>query len=115
MQYKPYVPQNVSELLECLAHMLFSAPTFKDKTGYFPQRNVDSTFFSLNEGLLAARKELGDELYGKLRTMSDKMRALFEADPGNSTGDARAGRVVIREMEDILTDVAKRKATRRKD
>jgi hypothetical protein len=40
------------------------------------------------------------------------MRALFESDPDDKTGDARAGRVLIHEMEDILTSVAKRVASK---
>jgi hypothetical protein len=65
----------------------------------------------LNEGLLVIRKELGEERYATLRAMSDKMRALFEADPEDKTGDTRAGHMLINEMDDILTDVAKRAAS----
>ncbi len=42
-----------------------------------------------------------------LRAMSDKMRALFEADPDDTTGDAKAGCKLIHEMEDILEAVTK--------
>jgi hypothetical protein len=110
MPYEPYVPQDVGELLDQLAYMMLAAPTFKDDTGYFPQRNIDIAFFSLNEGLQVVRKELGDSNYAALTVMSDKMRALFESDPDDKTGDARKGRVLIREMESILTSVAKREA-----
>ncbi len=92
--------------------MLFAAPTFRDKTGYLPRENIDTTFFSLNEGLLVIRKKLGEERYAALRAMSDKMRALFESDPDDKTGDTRAGRKLIHEMEDILTKVAKRAASK---
>jgi hypothetical protein len=34
--------------------------------------------------------------------MSDRMRALFEADPENTMGETRKGRDIIHEMEDIL-------------
>jgi hypothetical protein len=112
MPYKPYVPEGVSGVLDYLAHMLFASPTFKDKTGYLPKENIDTTFFSLNEGLSAIRKTLGKERYAALRVMSDKMRVLFESDPDDRTGDARAGRVLIHEMEDILTSVAKRKSSK---
>jgi hypothetical protein len=112
MQHRPYVPQSVGELLECLAHMMLASPTFKDKTGYLPRENIDTTFFSLNEGLLAVRKKLGEERYAQLKKMSDKMRALFESDPEDKTGDTRAGQMLIREMEDILTSVAKREASK---
>jgi hypothetical protein len=110
MQYKPYVPQNVGELLDYLAYMMLSSPIFKDKTGYFPQENIDTAFSGLNEGLQVVRMQVGEDYYAVLRTMSDKMRALFEADPDDTTGDTHAGCMLIHEMEDILTDVAKRES-----
>lgn len=112
MPYKLYVPKDFSELLDYLAHMLFASPTFKDKTGYLPRENIDTTFSSLNEGLLAVRKKLGEERYATLRAMSDKMRALFEADPEDKTGDTQAGREIIHEMEDILKRAARRRGSR---
>jgi hypothetical protein len=114
MQYKPYIPKSVGELLDFFGLMMLAAPTFKDKTGYLPRENIDTTFYSLNEGLLVVRKQLGDELYAKLKSMSDRMRVLFEADLDDKTGDTQAGRVLIQEMDDLLTEFAKRKATRRK-
>lgn len=110
MQFKPYVPQDISELLDLIAFMTLSSPTFKDKTGYFPQQSIDTTFFSLNEALLVVRKELGEERYATLRALSDRMRALFEADPEDKTGETEAGQMLIHEMEDILRSAAKRPA-----
>jgi hypothetical protein len=112
MQYQPYVPQDVSELLDQLAYMMLASPTFKDKTGYFPQRNIDTAFYSLNGGLLRIRKKLGEERYAALSVMSDKMQALFESDPDDTTGETRAGHMLIQDMEDILTTVAKREAAK---
>jgi hypothetical protein len=108
MKYKPHIPQDVGELLDLLADMLFAAPTFKDKTGYFPQKNIATAFLALNEGLLSVRRNLGEECYAALRATSDKMRALFEADPDDKTGDAHAGCMLIHKMEHILTSVARR-------
>jgi len=108
MEYKPYVPGGVSELLDFLAHLRLSSPTFKDETGYLRQMNIDTTFFSLNEGLLVLRKKLGEERYTTLRALSDKMRALFKSDPDDKTGDTHAGRMLAHEMEDILRSVGKR-------
>jgi hypothetical protein len=108
MQYRPHVPQDVGELLDQLAYMMFAAPTFKDETGYFPQRNIDTAFFALNEGLLVVRTKLGEERYAALKAKSDKMRALFGSDPDDAAGDTQSGRMLIHEMEDILTSVAKR-------
>ncbi|HTW34509.1 MAG TPA: hypothetical protein VMD53_07820 [Rhizomicrobium sp.] len=112
MPYKPYVPQDVGELLDLLAHMTLAAPTFKDKTGYLRRMNIDTTFFSLNEGLQVIRGKLGEERYAKLRVTSDKMRALFESDPEDKTGDTQAGRMLIHEMEDVLEDIFKREASK---
>jgi hypothetical protein len=42
--------------------------------------------------------------------MSDKMRALFESDPDDTNGGTRAGCKIIREMEDIVRSVRKRRA-----
>jgi hypothetical protein len=91
MRYIPHIPQTISELLDKLADMLFTAPSFKDKSGFFAEKNIDTAFFSLNEGLLVMRKKLGEERYATLRALSDKMRALFEADPEEKTGGTLAG------------------------
>ncbi|MGD0193183.1 MAG: hypothetical protein ABSD74_20805 [Rhizomicrobium sp.] len=107
MRHQPYIPEGIGGVLDYLAHMLFASPTFRDKTGYLPEENIDTTFCSLNEGLLAIRKALGEERYAALTAMSDKMRALFEVDPDDTTGETRAGHTLIQEMEDILTTVAK--------
>ena len=112
MPYQPYVPQDVGELLDQLAYMMLASPTFKDKTGYLPGRNVDTAFFALNEGLLVVRKELGEERYAALRVLSDKIQTLFKSDPEDETGNTHAGRMFIHEMEDISTNVAKREASK---
>lgn len=112
MEYKPYVPQSVGELMDGLGHMMLAAPTFRDKTGYLRRMNIDTTFYSLNEGLQFISKKLGEERYAALRALSDKMRALFELDPEDKTGDTQAGRMLIREMEDILKEVAKQEASK---
>ncbi len=108
MPYKPYIPQNLSELLDQMRSMMLGSPDFKDDSGYLPGRNIDTAFFSLNEGLDVTRRKLGEERYMTLRAMSDQMRALFESDPDNTKGGAKAGRKLIREMEDILKSAAKR-------
>ena len=46
--------------------------------------------------------------YNELRTMSDRMRTHFEADPEDKTDDAIKGRELIKDMLDLL------KATKRK-
>ena len=100
--YEPYIPQNVSEIMEVLALMMLKSPTFVDKTGYFPERNVDTVFHQLNEGLRLNKAKLSEERYAKLIEMSDRMRAHFEADPENKTDDTLKGRHIIREMGLLL-------------
>jgi hypothetical protein len=95
--------------MDKLGSMMLGAPAFKDRAGYFPQKSIDTEFFALNEGLGTLRKKLGEERYGQLKALSDQMRALFESDPDNTNGGARAGCKLIREMEDILRSAAKQR------
>ena len=81
---------------------MLKAPRFIDKTGYMPFLNLDYVFRELREGLNHNRRRLGEERYNELLRMSDQMRALFEADPEDKTGQASEGRKIIHEMEDIL-------------
>jgi hypothetical protein len=100
--YRPYVPQTPSELLDLLGLMMLRAPTFADTTGHFPERNVETVFYSLNAGLQVTQRKLGEELFRKLTAMSGQMRAYFEADPEKKTGDTRKGRELILEMTDLI-------------
>ncbi len=103
-----HIAKNLQELLELLTSMLLSAPTFLDKTGYLPFLNIDYVFQQLREGLNRNRQTLGEERYHELVRMSDRMRALFEADPENKTGETRKGRDIIQEMEDVLKQVRRK-------
>ncbi len=105
---KMYVPKSILELLDFLVSMLLSAPKFLDKTGYFPHQNLDYVFRQLNEGLSLNRPALGEERYHELMRMSDQMRAHFEADPENKTGETRKGRDIIYEMENIVKQVRRK-------
>jgi hypothetical protein len=107
--YKPYIPQNVGEILDHVRSMMLGSPDFKDDTGYLPGRNIDTAFFALNEGLRIHRGTLGDDRYTMLRTRSDQMRSLFESDPDDMNGGTTAGRKLIREMEDILKSGARQR------
>ena len=102
------VPKNALEILEILSSMLVSAPKFLDKTGYFPYRNLDYVFRQLNEGLNFNRLTLGEARYQELTGMSDRMRALFEADPEDKTGETAMGCKIILEMEDIVRQVRRK-------
>jgi len=101
-KYTPYIPQNIGEIIDKLGWMMLFSPKFDNDSGYFPGRNLDTTFFSLNEGLKANRNRLGEERYVTLLSLSDRMRAHFEADPENKTGETGAGCALIEEMIDLL-------------
>ena len=100
--YKPYIAQTIGELNDELGWMMLNAPTFKDRSGYFPDRSIETAFAGLNEGLDTLRGKLGAERYAKMREMSDQMRALFESDPESTTDGSKAGRQIIYEMELLL-------------
>jgi hypothetical protein len=102
LPYEPRVPKGTSEIIDLLGMMMLKSPTFVDTTGYFPGRNVETIFHSLNEGLRLIREKLGEERYLRLIEMSDRMRAHFEADPEDKTDDTLKGRAIIREMEVLL-------------
>jgi hypothetical protein len=70
------------------------------------ERNINTGFFQLNEGLRVMRARLGDERYLKLVEMSDRMRALFEADPEDKKEDSMKGRGIIQDMENLLKQKA---------
>jgi hypothetical protein len=98
------VSQQIGETLDRLGMMTLYAPTFVDRTGYFPSQNLDSTFRKLNEDIVRLRPALGDDLANKLGEMSKRMRQLFAADPEDRTGEATQGRAIIREMVDLLEE-----------
>lgn len=100
--YTPHIPQGKSEIMDQLAGMMLEAPNFDDTSGYFPGKNIDTEFFALNEGLRLCSKKLGEEKYQVLRAMSDRMRALFEADPEYDSESAWAGREIILDMRELL-------------
>ena len=109
---KIYVPQNVGELRDLLSLILLSAPKCLDNTGYFPYQNLDYVFQQLLAGLDHNRATLGDERHHQLMEMSGRIRALFEADPDDKTGETLQGCKIINEMADILDEVRRKSARR---
>ena len=106
--HKPYIPKGISEVRDYVGAMMLGSPTFVDRTGYFPGRNLQTTFYELNEGLRLIRGKLGEERYLQLKEMSDRMRAHFEADPEDKTDDSLKGRDIIREMEVLLNQTRRK-------
>lgn len=100
--YKRYVPQTVGELMDLLGAMMLTSPTFKDDTGFFFERDINTTFEALYSSLEGLRRKLGEERYAKLVDLAQRMRTLFEADPEDKTGETIKGRQLIVEMEKVL-------------
>ena len=106
---KPYIPSTKGEVVDYLASMILGAPKFKDKTGYFPDQDIDSEFHALNEGLKALRKKLGEEAYQSAVELSQQARSHFEADPEDKTDDGIKGRDCLMDIQDILKTAGRRK------
>jgi len=106
-EYKHYIREDIRELRDFFAKIILQSPKFLDTTGYFPHRNIDTVFFELNESLRHLQGKLGEEAYLKLRDMSDRARAYFEADPEDKADGRRKGCAIIHEMEDLVKQVAR--------
>lgn len=107
--YKPYISQTISELWDLLGSMMLNAPTFVDDSGYFPGKNLETTFFQLNESLKLLRPKFGEENYAKMAELSARMRAHFEADPEDKTDECMKGRACITAMEDIIKSMRRKR------
>ena len=105
---KLLIPKTISELRDHLSSMALSAPTFRDASGSFPFLDLNQVFQELDEGLVLNRTRLGVDHFSALSRMSREMRALFEADPEDKTGDTHKGVLIIRDMQDLL-EMAQRK------
>lgn len=68
------------------------------------EQNIETEFLRLKEGSKVVRTQFGEERFAKLNAMADRMRAHFEADPGDVTDDSLAGRQLIYDMEEVLRD-----------
>jgi hypothetical protein len=107
--YKPLISGSISELIEFTSYLLLKSPTFIDKTGHFPEENIDTAFYELNESLRQLRVKLGEDRYIKLVDISNRMQAYFEADPEDTTGDTAKGCELIYEMRDLLKQRIRRR------
>ena len=101
--YKPNVPQSTSEIWDLLGWMAIYNPKFVEPPGpYKSYETIETTFFALKAAFEVVRKKLGEERFHILMDMADRMRALFEADHDNVTGDSDKGRELLWQMEDVL-------------
>lgn len=104
---KPYIPSSLSAIYDFLATMLGEAPTFIDKTGFYPEQNIDTRFSQLTEAFGGVRNKLGEERYERLMSLSGRVKDLFLADPHDDNGKTLEGCKLIWEMEGIIRDVRK--------
>ena len=106
---KPYIPGSLSEINDLLGSMILDAPTFEDRLGDFPDRNIDSEFRTLTGGFEVVRDKLGEERYASLMDLAARAKALFAADQDDTNGKTDEGRASLIEMEDVLKDVHNRR------
>ncbi|HEX8901061.1 hypothetical protein [Vitreimonas sp.] len=99
-EYKQHIPETPRDVMAQLGFMVLKAPTFEDS--FFIGRNVDTVFLALNGGLSNIRRGLGEDLYAALVSLSDQVRAHFEADPTDSNGRTSEGRKLLYEMRHML-------------
>ncbi|MBU3078368.1 hypothetical protein [Sphingomonas quercus] len=111
-----YIPATLSEIYDLLGSMMLHAPTFIDKTGEFPERNIDSEFAILTESFGVVHKKLGEERYLALMDLAARAKALFAADPEDNNGKTDQGYKLLHEIEDIIQSVRRRRVvTKQKD
>lgn len=104
-QHHRPTPTTIGEVYSLLGYILVKGPTFKTALS---GQNIESVFRELNEGLKAIRGEVGEDRLAKLTSLSERTRAHFEADPGDSNGETREGRRLIQEMEAIVLSAVKK-------
>jgi hypothetical protein len=105
----PYIPLTLSEISDQLISMVFSAPTFVDPLGNFPEREINQEFFTLQAGLDRVRSKLGEERYSAAVDLATRAKALFVADQEDTNGKTDEGREMLFQIDDILKDVRRRR------
>lgn len=106
---KPYIPSTLSEIYDTLGSMILGAPTFIDRLGDFPNRNIDSEFNKLTQGFALVRKKLGEERYARLMDLAARAKALFAADQQDTNGKTDEGRALLFEIEDEIQAARRRR------
>ena len=100
--YNPYVPQDPEELVDLIGSMVLASPRFIDTSGFFPEKNLETVYFALGEGLKAARAELGEARYATLIDAAEQTRGLFAAAVDEDADDVLTGRTLLLDMIDII-------------
>ena len=106
---EPYIPCSLSEIYDMLASFVGAAPTMIDKSGYFPERNLDSEFATLVAGFGKVRSKLGEERYAQLIALAARTKQLYADDPDYTNGKTEEGIKLVYEMEDIIQSVRRKR------
>ena len=96
-----HIAESFGDLLEIMSYMLIFSPKFNNDI-FCRGRDIETSFYVLNESLSIMRTKLGEGLYHRLIEMSDQMRACFEADPERVTGETRRGKNLVLEAEELI-------------
>ncbi len=110
---KPYIPASLSEIYDMLASLMGGAPTFVDRSGTFPDRDIHSSFYQLTEGFGKVRAKIGEEHYVALIDLAARAKALFADDPEDKNGKTDEGIKLLYEIEDIIQAARSRRAKAR--
>ncbi|MBW6532145.1 hypothetical protein KZ820_15495 [Sphingomonas sp. RRHST34] len=102
---RPYVPQALSEIEDQLGSMMLKSPHFKDRTGYFPDLSLESSFFKLNSGLDRMREKLGEDVHAKAIELSGRAKALFLQAPDIASEKTREGNRLLDEIDQLINAV----------
>lgn len=103
-QYTPFVAPNLDELKRQLYWLIGIAPKFVSYDGMFVGMNIDAEFDALSESLEFLKPQLGNALFTQLAAMASETKAHFEADPDDTTGEAKLGNRLLVEMVELLID-----------
>ncbi len=106
---EPYIPSSLSEVYDLIALMILSAPTFVDRSGYFPEQDVHTLFSMLTQGFEEVRRKLGEERFDKLNDLATRAKALFAGGVDDSSGKADQARDLLFEIEEIIQDARSRR------
>lgn len=100
--YKPYIPETLSELQDFVVPMMGNAPSFKDESGYFPWRSIDTDFHALVEGFGKVRDKIGEDRYAAAIDIAARMKALFLEAADEDDPKTMEGILLIHELIDII-------------
>lgn len=105
----PFIPETLSELNDFVVPMIGNAPSFKDDTGYFPFRSIDTEFCALVEGFGKVRDKLGEDKYVAAIDIAVRMKAIFLEATDENDPKTMQGIYLIHELIDIIDEARARR------